>query len=160
MVFYSHRSNTVPCANRNGTDDFDDFGSQTQVGKILEIPLKTSSQRLKRKKTSNGGRADVAPTAAPCTILTRISAGAEGEARHPEIHPGVGGRKRTVPWRYAHSTRVKCESSLGKANHRKSRPQGPPQKVDPNSLFSLGKSPFRQLSPCGTCFFLNITAVA
>ena len=50
LVLFAHRLRTVSCGNPHGTDVLDDFGSQTRVRKILEIPLKTSSQRPKTGK--------------------------------------------------------------------------------------------------------------
>ena len=50
LVLLAHRLRTVSCGNPHGTDVLDDFGSQTRVRKILEIPLKTSSQRPKTGK--------------------------------------------------------------------------------------------------------------
>ena len=51
LVLFVHRLRTVSCGNPHGTDVLDDFGSQTRVRKIIEIPLKTLSQRLKTAKT-------------------------------------------------------------------------------------------------------------
>ena len=50
LVLLAHRVRTVSCSNPHGTDVLDDFGSPTRVRKILEIPLKTSSQRPKTGK--------------------------------------------------------------------------------------------------------------